>query len=510
MTFQKYTVLERIEAGGMAEVFRGKVSTVEGIQKLVAIKRVLPSLTKNSKFVRMFLDEARLAMQLSHANVVHVYDMGAADGTYFLVMEYIDGTDLKHVCEEFRAGGRRMPLAVTLYVISEVCKALAYAHELRDMEGQPLHIVHRDVSPPNILLSRSGEVKLADFGLAKAQSQVESTDPGVVKGKFSYLSPEAAHGEDVDTRADVFAVGVLLWELITGRRLFLGDSDRETLELVRRCRVPSLAGTHADVGDELAGLVAKALARNPEDRWQSARELGDETIRYLFARGLRVSSNDVAAMVRQFVGTMPPEQPLTGPTSPGLVEQTVRQEMEVFQSLPDAPVQVSPWPSPTAPPGGAVAQPAASLRPPAGIVGPADGGPSRPSATRRPGPRGRSLQPDPADVVRTVSDGRVAMPIREGDATRKRRLAPARREVSAFDDQETVRYAQPASQPDHLAALRPVDLRAPTTQVPARIPSQPLTPVSAVPWWVVLLISAVVMVLSSAATYFILANSGGF
>jgi len=512
MDFPKYTILERLEAGGMAEVFRGKVSTVEGIQKLVAIKRVLPNLTQNQKFVRMFLDEARLAMVLSHANIVHVYDIGVADGTYFIVMEYVDGTNLKYVCEEYRAGGRRLPLAVTLYIMSEVCKALSYAHEQRDLEGRPLHIVHRDVSPPNILFSRAGEVKLADFGLAKAQSQVESTDPGVVKGKFSYLSPEAAYGEETDTRADIFAVGILLWELLTGRRLFLGESDRDTLELVRRCRVPSLAGTHPDVGEELAGMVEKALARNPDDRWQSASELGDETIRYLFARGLRVSARDVTALVKQFIGTSPPEQPLTGPVVPGVVEQTVREEIALFQSLPQAPAHTPVQPAPREPEpveASPVRQP-----PPSRSLSPerrvdAALAPSQPSTTRPPD-RVHSLQPSSPDVVRSLSDGRVAMPISEAEETRKHRVAKVSRERAAFDDLETVRMPLPRRPADRAQDSRPVDLRAPTAQVvPPRTVSQ-LTPVSAVPWWIVLLISAVIMVLSSAATYFILANTGGF
>ena len=204
MEHQRYKITDRLDAGGMAEVFRGIAeSTVGGLKRNVAIKRILPSLTKNKKFVQMFLDEARLALHLQHANIVQVYDIGVSDGppasgpaapgsdqAYFLVMEYVDGANLKVIIDSVRAQGVRVPVSQSLYIMMEVCKALAYAHELNDPEnGRPLGIVHRDISPPNILISKRGEVKLADFGLAKATSQLENTDPGVVKGKFSYLSP---------------------------------------------------------------------------------------------------------------------------------------------------------------------------------------------------------------------------------------------------------------------------------------------------------------------------------
>lgn len=342
MAAPRYQVLERIDAGGMAEVFKGKVSTVEGIEKLVAIKRVLPGLSENDKFVGMFLDEARVAMQLSHANIVHVYDIGKTAevdptaGAFFIVMEYVEGVNLKAVIERNLRTARRLPLALSLYLMTEVCKALSYAHTLRDLQGQPLGIVHRDVSPPNILMSRAGEVKLADFGLAKAHSQVEATDPGIVKGKFSYLSPEAAYGEDVDLRSDVFSSGIILWELIAGRPLFYGDTDMDTLHLVRRCQVPPLAGLHAEVGPELSQIVLRALAREPTERFQSAREMGDHLIRYLFARGLAVSSQDVSALVAEFLGgeiLTPAPLPTQIPHLPP-VDKAIQAEMAHFTSIP--------------------------------------------------------------------------------------------------------------------------------------------------------------------------------
>ena len=200
----RYTITERLDHGGMAEVFRGVAESMEGFKKNVAIKRILPNLTKNQKFVAMFLDEARLSLFLQHANIVQVFDISKTpDNAYFLVMEYIDGCNLKALIERAKQRGKRLDIGHSIYLMIECCKALHYAHSLEHPEtNEPLGIVHRDISPPNILLSKNGEIKLVDFGLAKANSQIESTDQGVVKGKFSYLSPEAASGLAVDHRAD--------------------------------------------------------------------------------------------------------------------------------------------------------------------------------------------------------------------------------------------------------------------------------------------------------------------
>src|SRR5262249_52675198 len=192
----RYTITERVDQGGMAEVFRGVAESLQSFKKAVAIKRILPKLSRNKKFVSMFLDEARLSLHLQHANIVHVFDIGIAESAYFIVMEYVDGANLKSVVEYFRTHGRRLPVSHTLYVMLEVCKGLAYAHNAEDPEsGKPLGIVHRDISPPNILLSKMGEVKLVDFGLAKATSQIAQTDPG----KAALARPKS-NGERKGTR----------------------------------------------------------------------------------------------------------------------------------------------------------------------------------------------------------------------------------------------------------------------------------------------------------------------
>ena len=300
MADSRYRITERVASGGMAEVFKGVAESLQGFRKNIAIKRILPALTQNKKFVAMFLDEARLSLALQHANVVQVFDIGHADDTYFIVMEYVDGVDLKSLIEWRRRLNKRLPIAVTLNIINEICKALAYAHELPNPEtGRPLGIVHRDISPPNVLISRQGEVKVADFGLAKATSQLETTEPGVVKGKMSYLSPEAARGDEVDSRADIFSVGILLYELLTGKRLFYGETDFQTVELVRNAKVPPIRAQNPDVEQELDDIVRKALAQQKERRFQSANDLQEELAKYSYSRGLKVIARDVADLIRQ-------------------------------------------------------------------------------------------------------------------------------------------------------------------------------------------------------------------
>src|SRR5574341_1192095 len=200
---QRYRVIKKLDTGGMAEIYLGEMQAVEGFKKRVVIKRVLPRLTRNPRFVQMFLDEARLSLALVHANIVQVFDVGRADETYFIVMEHVDGLNLRSILESIKRQKRHVPIEMALFITVETLKGLAYAHDKTDPEtGRPLGVVHRDVSPPNALISRQGEVKLVDFGLAKAANQVQDTDPGVVKGKFSYLSPEAAMGGEVDARSD--------------------------------------------------------------------------------------------------------------------------------------------------------------------------------------------------------------------------------------------------------------------------------------------------------------------
>ncbi|HXU03320.1 MAG TPA: protein kinase [Polyangia bacterium] len=334
MADSRYRITERVAAGGMAEVFRGVAESMRGFKKNIAIKRILPSLTKNKKFVAMFLDEARLSLALQHANIVQVFDIGHTEETYFIVMEYVDGVDLKALLEWRRRINRRVPIAHGLYIVLEMCKGLAYAHELHNPEtGGLMGIVHRDISPPNVLISKQGEVKVVDFGLAKATSQVEITDPGVVKGKMSYLSPEAARGEEVDHRADIFAVGILLYELLTGKRLFYGETDYQTVELVRNAKIPPIKPQNPQVEPELEDIVRKALAKRKEDRYQNATDIQDALAQYAYSRGLKVIARDIAELVRQCLEDRRMQSGEGKPKTTSIIDHLLQDEIAKFTSV---------------------------------------------------------------------------------------------------------------------------------------------------------------------------------
>jgi len=330
-TKQRYKIAEKIDAGGMAEIFRGYASSLDGIQKQVAIKRVRPHLATNKVFIKMFIDEARLCMRLNHANITQVFDVGRTQDTYFLVMEFVDGPNLRKIMQASADKGISIPVEVAVNIIIDVCKALAHAHEARDEEGEPLNIVHRDVSPPNVLISTQGEVKITDFGLAKAVTHLEATDPGVVKGKFSYLSPEAAEGKPVDSRADIFSCGIILHELLTGRRLFMGKTDMETVELVRKCEIPPPSAFNPDVDRELDEIVLRALAKDRKKRYQSAHDMGEALARHLFSHQLKVTTFDVAEVVRRLFSDE------EGDAQPGRVGQIVREEIINLSSMGKLP-----------------------------------------------------------------------------------------------------------------------------------------------------------------------------
>ncbi|NVB40238.1 protein kinase [Pseudenhygromyxa sp. WMMC2535] len=320
----------------MAEVWVAQSVSVAGFKKKVAIKRILPGLLKDDRFVRMFLDEARLSLHFNHANVVSVFDLGKSDETYFIVMEYVQGTTLKRLLEHLQERGRRISLPLVIWILNETLKGLDYAHALTDPEtNEHLGVVHRDISPPNLLISWNGEVKLTDFGLAKATSQLESTDPGVVKGKFSYLSPEAAHGKAVDGRTDLFAVGILAYEMLTMKRLFLGETDYQTVELVRAAEIPSIRAQNPDVPAELEQIILKSLARDENQRYQSAAEFADDLLSFLFSHRLKVSARDLSATMAELrqieEAKVQRERAVGGPAN--LIMQLMAEELANFRSI---------------------------------------------------------------------------------------------------------------------------------------------------------------------------------
>ena len=308
---QRYRVIKRLASGGMAEVFVAESAGIEGFKKQVAIKRVLPQLSKKEQFIAMFLDEARLSAHLSHSNVVSVFDIGVGDGTYFIVMEYVDGADLKAVMDHFKKTATPIPVEAAVYIATRICQGLAYAHELKTADGKPLQIIHRDITPANVLITRYGEVKIVDFGLAKASSQLAASDAGVIKGKFGYLAPETVLEKPVDKRVDVFAVGIILWEMLAGKRLFLGDTDFQTVRAVRDAVIPSLQTINRSVSPELDDIVKRALAREAESRYPSARELSRDLTQHLFRHGAPVGDDNVAELVHRATG-LHADRPIDG------------------------------------------------------------------------------------------------------------------------------------------------------------------------------------------------------
>jgi eukaryotic-like serine/threonine-protein kinase len=328
---QRYRVIERLAAGGMAEVYRAESAGLEGFKKKVAIKRVLPHLAERKKFISMFLDEARLGAHLSHSNCVQVFDIGVGDNTYFIVMEYVDGADLKAIIEWQRKARRPFPTAQAVYISTKMCEGLAYAHELTDEAGRPLSVIHRDVSPPNVLITKHGEVKIVDFGLAKASTQLEKSEPGIIKGKFSYLSPEAALGQEVDPRTDLFAVGIILWEMLAGRKLFQGESDFDTVKQVQRAEVPLISKLNPAVDPQLEAIIQKSLSRDADQRYQTARELGRALSSWMFETRSTMMAFDIADLVQSAVRERQKEMRETGRLN--VIDRLIEQTLFEFTSL---------------------------------------------------------------------------------------------------------------------------------------------------------------------------------
>lgn len=269
----------------MAEVFRAKSFGVEGFERFVAVKRILASMAEDQDFIRMFIDEARIASHLTHQNIVQIYEFGKHEGLYFISMEYVGGRDLRAILDRQKKLRRPMDPAMACFVITKVAEALDYAHRKRDPTGKELKIIHRDVSPQNVILSFEGEIKLCDFGIAKAVTQSTRTQVGVLKGKFAYMSPEQVRGRPIDRRSDIFALGGVFYEMLTGERLFLGETDYATLEAVRSARVQPPRTFVPDLPARLEEIVLKMLTREPDQRYQWATEVLEDLYRYLVGAG---------------------------------------------------------------------------------------------------------------------------------------------------------------------------------------------------------------------------------
>jgi eukaryotic-like serine/threonine-protein kinase len=304
--FGKYYLLERINVGGMAEVFKAKTLGVEGFERIVALKRILPSIAEDEEFITMFIDEAKIAVQLQHANIAQIFDLGKVDDSYFIALEYVNGRDLRGIFDDQRKLGQVMPMPQVCHLIMQLCEGLDYAHNKRDVQGRDLNLVHRDVSPQNVLIGYEGEVKLIDFGIAKAAGKASKTQAGILKGKFGYMSPEQVRGLPIDRRSDIFALGIVLYEMLTCERLFIGESDFSTLEKVRNVEIIPPSSFNSDIPDKLERIVLKALEKNVEDRYQNAIDLHDDLQMFMHSVGQFASRKDLSAwMKRTFADDIP-------------------------------------------------------------------------------------------------------------------------------------------------------------------------------------------------------------
>lgn len=296
--FGKYTLLEKLAVGGMAEIYKAKTFGAEGFEKELAIKRILPHAAEDKEFINMLIDEAKLSVLLSHANIVQVYDLGKVGQDYFISMEYIHGINFRDILYKLREKNQRMPTDLAVYVASEVCKGLDYAHRKTDANNQPLGIVHRDVSPQNILISFEGEVKIVDFGIAKAAMNISHTMAGILKGKIAYMSPEQAMGKQIDARTDLFSLGILLYEALSGKKLFTGDSQFEVLKKIRTTRI-NIGKLPETIPPSLKPILAKALAYEVEDRFASAGDLQVALTKYLYSTYTDFSPRKLAVFVKE-------------------------------------------------------------------------------------------------------------------------------------------------------------------------------------------------------------------
>lgn len=297
--FGKYSLLQRINVGGMAEIFRAKAFGVEGFERLIAVKRILPNIAEDEEFIKMFVDEAKIAVQLNHANIAQIFELGKVAESYFISLEYVHGKDLRAIFERCQGPDSEVTIPQACFLIMKICEGLDYCHNKRDAAGRDLNLVHRDVSPQNVIVSYEGEIKLVDFGIAKASGKGSKTQAGILKGKFGYMSPEQVRGLPLDRRSDIFSVGIVLYETLTGERLFQSESDFATLEKVRNVEILPPSTYNPRIGSELEQIVLRALAKDFDERYQNAIDLHDDLQAYMYTSGEFYSRKDLAAWMKR-------------------------------------------------------------------------------------------------------------------------------------------------------------------------------------------------------------------
>jgi len=298
-TFGKYYLVDHIATGGMAEIFKAKTFGHGGFENLLVIKRILPHIGEKQDFVDMFIDEAKVSVALQHPNIVRIYDFGRILDNYFIAMECVEGKDVRQVLRQLARERRYLPFRFAAFIALETCKGLQYAHNKSDIDGNPYEIVHRDISPSNVLVSYEGETKVADFGIAKAESNAYETKDGVLKGKFEYMSPEQAKGEVIDHRSDLFSLGIILYEMSTGRRLFKTESDTETLKKIRDEDVVPPSSVKPDIPPALEAIILKALKRDRDERYGSAEEMAEDLRQYLFPATPDTLRHELSAFMKE-------------------------------------------------------------------------------------------------------------------------------------------------------------------------------------------------------------------
>jgi TonB family protein len=319
--FGQYVLLEKIATGGMAEVWKARMRGAEGFQKIVAIKKILPHLSDNQEFIEMFVDEAKLAAQLNHNNIVHIYDLDKVGDSYYIAMEYVDGHDLKNILKQAHERGQPMTVEVALFITAKIASALDYAHRKRDFDEKDLSLVHRDVSPQNVLISQEGDIKLCDFGIAKAASKASHTQVGALKGKLQYMSPEQASGKLIDKRSDIFALGTVLFEMLTSRKLFTGENEISILEQVREARVVPPSQFNDEVTADIDRVVFKTLQKDPAARYQTAGDMARDIDAILYNFKPTPTSADLAIYMHHIWSAEAPaprleQQPERAPEPP--------------------------------------------------------------------------------------------------------------------------------------------------------------------------------------------------
>jgi serine/threonine protein kinase len=297
--FGGYHIVRHIGGGGMAQIYLAKTRGLAGFEKHLALKVINPEYADEDRFVQMLIDEAKLCVGLTHVNIGQVFDLGQIDGIYYIAMEFVDGLDVLELVNGLHSLGEKVPIEAVALIGRQMCSGLHYAHTRKDVSGQPLNIVHRDISPQNILVSRAGEVKVVDFGIAKAAGMSTRTQAGVIKGKVHYMAPEQAMGQKIDHRVDIFSAAIVLWEMLTSQMLYAGDNVRELVEKVRRAAISPPSTVRPEVPPALDFIVMKGLARRVEDRFQSCHEFQIELTKFLSSTAPDYSASHLSALVER-------------------------------------------------------------------------------------------------------------------------------------------------------------------------------------------------------------------